>query len=188
MFSIDEFVSQCRGALNESDARGAVKDIVERVVSQPGAILDALGEPHRAEAQNLYQADDLTVLNLVWGPGMTLYPHDHRMWAVIGIYGGREDNTFYRRSEDGLVMHGTRVLDAGDVASLGENAIHSVHNPLTRLTAALHVYGGDFFETPRSEWDPDTLVEEPYSVERVMRLFEESNANLEATMRDRNPD
>ena len=29
---------------------------------------------------------------------MALNPHDHRMWAVIGMYGGQEDNAFYRRS------------------------------------------------------------------------------------------
>ena len=34
---------------------------------------------------------DLTILNVVWTPGMAVYPQDHRMWAVIGLYGGRED-------------------------------------------------------------------------------------------------
>ena len=29
---------------------------------------------------------------------MTLFPHDHAMWAVIGIYGGREDNIFWKRT------------------------------------------------------------------------------------------
>ncbi len=44
----------------------------------------------------LYRDDDLTVLHVVWAPGMSIYPHDHRMWAVIGIYSGQEDNAFYR--------------------------------------------------------------------------------------------
>ena len=39
----------------------------------------------------------LTVLNVVWAPGMVLPPHDHRMWAAIGIYAGQEDNEFFRR-------------------------------------------------------------------------------------------
>ena len=26
-------------------------------------------------------------LNIVWSPGISLFPHDHRTWAVIGIYG-----------------------------------------------------------------------------------------------------
>ena len=58
--------------------------------------------------------------------------------------------------------------------------IHSVTNPLRRLTGAIHVYGGDFFGTPRSEWDPETLVEGHYDVDKNMALFEESNERLKA--------
>jgi hypothetical protein len=46
------------------------------------------------------------------------------------------------------------------------------------LTGAIHVYGGDFFGTARSEWDPETLLEQRYDVEKNMRLFEEANALL----------
>jgi len=45
-----------------------------------------------------------------------------------------------------------------------------------RFTGAIHVYGGDFFGTERSEWDPETLLEKSYSVEKTLRLFEEANA------------
>ncbi len=109
---------------------------------------------------------------------MDLHPHDHRMWAVIGIYGGREDNIFYRRSKGGLTQHGSKLLDTKDTIPLGESIIHSVSNPLDKITSAIHVYGGDFFETPRSEWDPETFEEHPYDVEHTMRVFEESNRHL----------
>ena len=45
--------------------------------------------------------------------------------------------------------------------------------PIPRLTGAIHVYGGDFFSTQRSEWDAETLNEKPYDVENNMRLFQE---------------
>jgi hypothetical protein len=32
------------------------------------------------------------------------------MWTVIGIYSGLEDNSFYHRSENGLVPHGVKTL------------------------------------------------------------------------------
>ena len=103
-------------------------------------------------------------------------PHNHEMWAVIGLYGGQEDNTFWRRNdEQTLTKHGTKILTPGSVSALGKDVIHSVHNPLQQLTGALHVYGGDFFETPRSEWDFDTLEEQEYSVPRAMEMFENSN-------------
>jgi predicted metal-dependent enzyme (double-stranded beta helix superfamily) len=110
---------------------------------------------------------------------MVFKPHNHNMWAAIGIYTGREENTFFRRKpEGGLVQHGSKVLDAKDTVPLGASIIHAVTNPLDQITAAIHVYGGDFFATARSEWHPQTLLEQPYDVAATMRAFEESNARL----------
>ena len=53
-------------------------------------------------------------------------------------------------------------------------------NPVPRLTGAIHVYGGDFFNTARSERDHETLLEGSYDVEKNLRLFEEANAALAA--------
>ena len=155
-----------------------MREIVARAVSEPGEILKSLGEPTLSGIQSLYRSDTLTILNVLWGPGMTLYPHDHRMWAVIGIYSGREDNSFYRRSESGLNAHGGKTLNLKDTLPLGEAVIHSVTNPLDRITAAIHVYGGDFFAVPRSEWDPQTLQERPFDLERAKQVFAEANTRL----------
>jgi len=54
--------------------------------------------------------------------------------------------------------------------------IHSVNNPIPRLTGAIHVYGGDFFGVARSEWDAETLLEQRSDGERMVRRFEEANA------------
>jgi predicted metal-dependent enzyme (double-stranded beta helix superfamily) len=65
----------------------------------------------------------------------------------------------------------------GDAAPLGHNVIHSVTNPIPRLTGAIHVYGGDFFAAERSEWDPELLREERFDAERAVRRFEEANGS-----------
>ena len=178
MFEKERFIEDCRAALKEAKPQAAIRELVTRAVSEPGQVVRALGEPLRGGIETIYRADDLTILNLCWGPRMVLKPHDHRMWAVIGIYGGREENVFFRRSDQGLKQHGNKQLNVKDVIPLGESIIHAVTNPLDRVTGALHVYGGDFFATPRSEWDAKTLEERPYSVEDTMRAFEESNKLL----------
>jgi predicted metal-dependent enzyme (double-stranded beta helix superfamily) len=71
-----------------------------------------------------------------------------------------------------------KVMEPKDTTPLGASIIHAVTNPLDRITGAIHVYGGDFFATPRSEWDPKTFKEQPYDVEDTMRAFEASNARL----------
>lgn len=179
MFDLNQFVSDCRAALKEQPGQMAVREVVARAVSDPAAVLKALGEPQRAEMQTLYRADDLTILNVIWAPWMTLLPHNHRMWAIIGIYTGREDNIFWRRlpgMEGKVEAAGAKALCEKDAQPLGADIIHSVTNPIPRLTGAIHVYGGDFFGVPRSEWDSETLIEQTCNGERMARRFEEANA------------
>jgi len=145
MFEKQRFIEDCRAALKEHDTHSAIRELVTAAVTTPREIIRALGEPKRAGFETIYRANDLTILNLCWGPYMKFKPHDHRMWAVIGIYGGREHNTFYRRAKQGLEQHGTKELNAKDTTPLGAALIHSVTNPLDQITAAIHVYGGDFF-------------------------------------------
>ena len=97
MFDLDQFIADCRAALAADRSHKLVREVVARAVSDPAAVLRALGEPKRAGLHKLYQSTELTILNIVWAPYMTLVPHNHHMWAVIGIYTGREDNIFWRR-------------------------------------------------------------------------------------------
>jgi predicted metal-dependent enzyme (double-stranded beta helix superfamily) len=118
------------------------------------------------------------VLHVVWAPRMRIFPHDHRMWAAIGIYAGQEDNAFYRRTGDApttLVESGGKQLTTGDVAVLGAETVHAVANPRDHLTGAIHVYGGDFVHEPRSQWGPGKLEERPYDIDEARKLFADAN-------------
>ena len=182
MFDLDQFIDDCRAAQAESDDHKAVREVVARAVSEPAAVIAGLGEPQRGEVQKLYQSDELTIINVLFAPKMTFLPHNHNMWAVVGIYTGREDNIFWRRlpdRDDGKVeAAGATALCEKDAEPLGRDIIHSVTNPILRITGAIHVYGGDFYGIERSEWDPENLTEGSYDIEKNMRYFEEVNAAL----------
>jgi predicted metal-dependent enzyme (double-stranded beta helix superfamily) len=178
MFSTEQLIADCQNALNEQSPDQAIKEIVGRAVSNPADVEHALGVPKKAEIISLYRSETLTILNVIWAPGMSIYPHDHRMWAVIGLYGGREDNAFYRREPKGIVKASARQLDTGDTVLLGAPTIHSVTNPLNQFTGAIHIYGGDFFAVPRSEFDAETFEERPYDVEKAKRVFLDANERL----------
>jgi predicted metal-dependent enzyme (double-stranded beta helix superfamily) len=97
------------------------------------------------------------------------------MWSTIALYDGRENNIIWHREGDSIVPYAAESIGAGDVFSLDADAIHSVHNPLSKYTAAIHVYGGDFMATPRSEWEPENLVERPRDMEAARRAFAEAD-------------
>jgi predicted metal-dependent enzyme (double-stranded beta helix superfamily) len=180
MFDLDRFIEDCRDAVQGDRSHKAAREVLARANCDPAAILAALGEPTQAAVTPLYKSPDLTILNVVWGKGMTIMPHDHRMWAVIGVYTGREDNIFWRRlpGESGGLIEaaGAKSLGERSAEPLGRDIIHSVTNPLPRLTAAIHVYGGDFYGAQRSEWDPETLRERAYDFELHRCMFAEANA------------
>jgi len=180
MFDRDQFIADCRAAVAADSSHKSVREVVARAVSNPAGVLKGLGAPTKAEVQKIFHSNELTILNVVWAPYMTIMPHNHRMWAVIGIYTGREDNIFWRRAprrEGGRVeAAGAKALCERDAEPLGRDIIHSVTNPIPRLTGAIHVYGGDFFGIARSEWEPESLTERAYDVEKNMRLFEDANA------------
>jgi predicted metal-dependent enzyme (double-stranded beta helix superfamily) len=178
VFDVDELISACQEAVAADEPLLATRDVLARVVERKAAVADAM-LPGQGGLNVLYNTPELTVLNVVWAPGMTLLPHDHRMWAAIAVYTGREDNAFFRRVPDDrkhLAETGGKVVDEGDVLLLGDDAIHSVHNPLDSLTAAIHVYGGDFVHEPRSQWGPGEREEQPWSLDFVNREFADANA------------
>ena len=179
-FDLDQLIHDCNAAVDDTAPTKAVRDIVARAVSETAAIEKTLGTPTRAEIQRLHVSPTLTVLNVIWAPRMTLMPHNHNMWAVIGVYGGREDNIFWRRLADDALGRveatGAKSLGPHDVRPLGQDIIHSVTNPTSKFTGAIHVYGGDFFSVERSEWDPDRLEEHPYDLEKNLKIFEDANA------------
>ena len=182
MFDLDKFVSDCCAAVEQDPSHRAAREVAARAVADPSAVLKGLGEPERAGVTSLYRSDTLTVLNVIWGPLMNVPVHNHEMWAVIAVYTGREDNIFWRRIEDEMgetiEAAGAKSLAVKDAEPLGRDIIHSVVNPVDRLTGAIHLYGGDFFEVERHEWDPETHRERPFDIERTRGYFERSNALL----------
>jgi len=174
MFDTDTFLTRCLDAVRDAEPRQAVKAVLDEAMSDPGSVATAL-PPTRAEIVRLHASPELTVLKVTWAPGMSFGPHDHRMWAAIGIYAGGEDNSFFRRADDTLTASGGKALRPGDTVLLGDETVHAVTNPTGDYAGAIHIYGGDFFATARSEWRGDPPREQPYDVDYVLNYFEEAN-------------
>lgn len=177
-FDRDQFVADCINACTENDSMGAVREVLTRAISDPSDVLRGIGEPTEAGMDILHRSPTLTIFAATWTPRMNLLPHDHDMWALIGIYTGREDNIFWKETENGLQGRGANCLFEGDVATLGRDAIHSVTNPLLRFTGGIHIYGGDYFDAYRHQWDPETLEKEPTNGDRVRAMFAAENERL----------
>jgi predicted metal-dependent enzyme (double-stranded beta helix superfamily) len=187
-FEVERFVEDVKVARRESDSQRAIQEILERAVSDPHAVLEGIGEPSEVGIRTLYRAPDLTILNVVWAPLMVLLPHNHNMWATIGIYTGREDNIVWDRQGDVIEASGAASLSEKEVFALPVDAIHSVTNPIPRMTGAIHIYGGDFFAVPRSEWDSETLHERPMDLKALQKRFQDANERFKRGQQGSGPD
>ena len=170
MFDLNQFIEDCKGK-----SAGAVKELLQDALRDPAAVKRALASVEQEIGQGnigdmaLYKSPRLTILKAAVPAGFKSPPHDHRMWAVIGVYEGQEDNTFYRRSGESLEPAGGKDLKPSEVLVLGEDAVHAIANPLDQTSYAIHVYGGDLPNAKRSMWNPFSLKEEPCEYDGLMR-------------------
>jgi predicted metal-dependent enzyme (double-stranded beta helix superfamily) len=93
----------------ERDAQAAVREVLARAVSEPAAVLARLDPGGKAGLEVMHRSANLTILAAHWAPQMSLPAHDHRMWALIGVYAGREDNIHWHRTVGRLQAHGAAV-------------------------------------------------------------------------------
>ena len=106
-------------------------------------------------------------------------PHDHRMWAVIGVYTGREDNIFWRHVPDaqgGLIeAAGAKSLSERRAAagprhhSFGDQSLGPPDRCDPRLWRR-------FLRRRPQRLGPRNLLERDYDYALHRRMFEEANA------------
>jgi hypothetical protein len=121
-FDREAFVDECRRALAEDAQQLAVREVVERAVRDPAGVESEFGVADGWRIDVLYNDEDLTIMHFVWPPLVDLFPHEHKMWSTVGIYGGVEDNTHYRRAGHSIEVNGRKRGEVGDVLLLGSSA------------------------------------------------------------------
>ncbi len=171
-FDADDFVAACLVARAEPDPARAVAEVVAEAITDPRSIDDALGiAVNPLQPDTLLSTPELTVQRIVFRGGARSGVHDHRMWAVVGVYAGGEVNRFFARGPEGLVPQVGREIEPGDVLTFEADAIHEVANPRREWSAGLHVYGGDILGVPRSAWtfdDAEVAYADHMAERRVM--------------------
>ena len=176
---IQELVERCRDSATTQDPVTAVTEALGAFLHQPD-LARQLGPADRSTYEALYRGRDLLVLHGVVPPTpRPVAPHDHRMWAVIGVYHGQEDNQLFARTDDAALEPTEQFsLTPGEIRPLDATTIHSVRAAGGQYLGAVHVYGGDLFGTPRSTWRDG--VEQPNDEAELPRFFARLRAREDA--------
>ena len=170
MYDFQSFIDACETAAAQPDAQVKVRTIIEEWLHHPDEIATVLkdyGDVSSLDTMVFHSSERLTLIHVTLDPLFIAGPHNHGMWAVVGVYGGREDNTFYKVDDGRLSVATHKSVNAPETLTLGKNIIHAIRNPLDVQLKAIHAYGGDLMRAERSTWDPTTSVETPYDWKKI---------------------
>jgi 3-mercaptopropionate dioxygenase len=115
----------------------------------------------------LFRAEDgsLTLFSLVIPAGAETPVHDHLAWGLIGVYRGRQQETIYRRLDDGhdearavLEVMRTQTVDSGEFYALIPplDDIHYVRTVSDEPSVSIHLLANDTACVWRHRFDPAT--------------------------------
>jgi predicted metal-dependent enzyme (double-stranded beta helix superfamily) len=113
----------------------------------------------------LYRAEDLCLFSLVIPAGAETPIHDHLAWGLIGVYRGRQDETVYRRLDDGrdearaeLEISKRQTMEAGEFYALlpPRDDIHFVKTVSDVPSISIHLLANDTACVWRHRFDPAT--------------------------------
>jgi predicted metal-dependent enzyme (double-stranded beta helix superfamily) len=121
----------------------------------------------------LYRAQDgsLCLFSLVVPAGAATPVHDHLAWGVVGVYRGRQEETIYRRLDDGrderqarLEIARQQVVDAGEFYTLlpPTDDIHYVRTVSDGPSVSIHLLANDTACVWRHRFDPAAGTVAPF--------------------------
>jgi predicted metal-dependent enzyme (double-stranded beta helix superfamily) len=113
----------------------------------------------------LYRAEDgsLCLFSLVVPVAAATPVHDHLAWGLVGVYRGRQDETVYRRLDDGrdashaeLQIAKQQTLNAGEFYALlpPTDDIHYVKTVSDTPSVSIHLLANDTACVWRHRFDP----------------------------------
>ncbi|MGE0812705.1 MAG: hypothetical protein AB7O28_09215 [Vicinamibacterales bacterium] len=152
----------------------ALKAAFARLLAADGWLPDAYGAPDLTSGMGsgigqyaLYRAEDgsLTLFSLVIPAGAETPVHDHLAWGLIGVYRGRQQETVYRRLDDGadasradLEVSRTALMDTGEFYALlpPRDDIHYVKTVSDGPSVSIHLLANDTACVWRHRFEPAT--------------------------------
>ncbi|MBD6620655.1 hypothetical protein FNW02_34025 [Komarekiella sp. 'clone 1'] len=113
----------------------------------------------------LYRSQELTIFSLVIPPNSITPIHDHLSWGLVGLYQGKQEETVYRRLDNGelegfaqLEIVGLYQVKRGDIYRLlpPDGDIHSVKaTTVFTPSISIHVMGNDTGSILRNKYNPE---------------------------------
>jgi predicted metal-dependent enzyme (double-stranded beta helix superfamily) len=169
---IDEAQRLMRAIVDDRTRVEQLRPAFARLLAADGWLPDVYATPDDKSGMGggigqyaLYRAEDgsLCLFSLVIPSGSRTPVHDHLAWGLVGIYRGRQDETIYRRVDDGreegraeLVIDRQQQLGPGEFYALlpPRDDIHYVETVSETPSISIHLLANDTACVWRHRFDP----------------------------------
>ena len=177
---IEETHRQMAGASDPAERIDALKPAFARLLSADGWLSERFVQPDEKSRMGdgigqyaLYRAEDgsLCLFSLVVPAGAATPVHDHLAWGLVGVYRGQQDETVYRRLDDGsdptrgqLEIAKHQALKPGDLYALipPTDDIHYVRTTSKKSSISIHLLANDTACIWRHRFDPGSGAVTPF--------------------------
>lgn len=158
----------------------ALRPAFGKLLTSDGWLPKEYGEPDLKSGMGggigqyaLYRAEDgsLCLFSLVIPPGSHTPIHDHLAWGLIGVYRGVQDETVYRRTDDGrdqsratLAIARQHTVTHGEFYTLlpPRDDIHYVKTVSDTPSISIHLLANDTACVMRHRFDAASGIVTPF--------------------------
>jgi len=177
---VDEAIRLQRSSRSDADRVAALRPAFATLLAADGWLPDECARPDDTSGMGggigqyaLYRAEDgsLCLFSLVVPAGAETPVHDHLAWGIVGLYRGSQDETVYRRLDDGqdqtraqLQVARRQRLLPGECYDLlpPVDDIHYVRTVSDVASVSIHLLANDTACVWRHRFDPATGIVTPF--------------------------
>jgi len=177
---VDETTRLMRTVRDDAERVEALRVPFAALLAADGWLPDGCAQPDDSSRMGggigqyaLYRAENgsLCLFSLVVPAGASTPVHDHLAWGLVGIYRGRQDETVYRRLDDGrdpsrarLEIAKRQQLGPGEFYTLlpPTDDIHYVSTISDTASVSIHLLANDTACVWRHRFEPATGVVTPF--------------------------
>ena len=160
---LDQLVEQLRAAAaarateadSSADRSKAIRAVLQKSLEDREPTADAIAAIAEDELL-LHEDETCSIWSCRYDTETVLAPHEHCMAVHIAVYRGTELEVLYKREANRLRHGGNKPVSAGQLVSLGADAIHAVTADGEGQSHAIHVYEGPLTTIERSLFDWET--------------------------------
>lgn len=149
---LENLITRARAAAASENPTTALRELLKDTQTDQAAMAEAIAAQSEDEVL-LFEDDTCSIWTCRYSPDVVMPPHEHCMTVHIAVYKGREVEVLYHRESDQLRHAKNRIVETGEVLSLGPDAVHAVTADGDGQSHAIHIYQGPLTQVTRSLFD-----------------------------------